>query len=35
VPNLVIVKLGGNGSVDITNATGTTDVMVDVFGWNG
>jgi beta-glucanase (GH16 family) len=35
VANLVIVKLGTNGSIDIFNAVGTTDVVVDVVGWYG
>ena len=33
IPNLVIVKLGSNGKVDIFNAAGSTDVVVDVVGW--
>jgi len=33
VPNLVVVKLGANGKVDIFNFAGTTDVVVDVVGW--
>jgi Fibronectin type III domain len=35
VPNLVVVKLGTNGSIDLYNAFGTTDVIVDVVGWYG
>ena len=35
VPNLVVVKLGANGSIDLFNAAGTTDVVVDVVGWYG
>jgi hypothetical protein len=35
VPNLVVVKLGGNGSIDLFSAAGTTDVVVDVVGWYG
>ena len=35
VPNLVIVKLGANGAVDLFNAFGSTDVVVDVVGWYG
>jgi hypothetical protein len=33
VPNLVIVKLGGNGMVDVYNLAGSTDVIMDVVGW--
>jgi hypothetical protein len=33
IANLVIVKLGSNGKVDIYNAAGNTDVIVDVVGW--
>jgi hypothetical protein len=35
VPNLVVVKLGADGSIDLFNAAGTTDVVVDVVGWYG
>ncbi len=35
VPNLVVVKLGTGGSIDIFNGYGTTDVVVDVVGWYG
>src|SRR4029077_6495658 len=35
VPHLVVVKLGANGSIDLYNAFGTTDVVVDVVGWYG
>lgn len=35
VPNLVIVKLGASGAIDLYNAAGTTDVVVDVVGWYG
>jgi len=31
--NLVEVKLGGNGIVDLYNAAGTVDVIADVEGW--
>ena len=31
--NLVEVKLGGNGIVDVYNAAGTVDVIADVEGW--
>ena len=33
VPNMVIAKLGSNGSVSIFNANGSVDVLVDVVGW--
>jgi hypothetical protein len=35
VPNLVVVKLGANGAIDLFNAFGTADVIVDVVGWYG
>ena len=33
VPNRVIVGVGANGQVNVTNAAGTIDVLVDVSGW--
>jgi hypothetical protein len=33
IPNLVIMGLGADGSVDIFNAIGSTDVLVDVLGY--
>jgi hypothetical protein len=33
VPNLVVVKVGADGNVNIFNAAGATDVIVDVVGW--
>jgi len=33
VPNLIAVKLGSNGKVDVFNAVGTTDVIFDIAGW--
>jgi hypothetical protein len=33
VPNLVTVKLGANGKVDVFNAFGTTDVVADAVGY--
>jgi hypothetical protein len=33
VPNLVVVKLGANGMVDMYNLAGSTDVVIDVVGW--
>ncbi len=35
IPNLVVVRLGVNGKLDIFNAAGTTDVIADVVGWYG
>ena len=35
VPNLVIVKVGAGGEVDLFNDVGATDVVVDVAGWYG
>jgi hypothetical protein len=35
VPNLVVVKLGANGSIDLFNGVGTVDAIVDVVGWYG
>jgi hypothetical protein len=35
VPNLVVVKLGANGSIDLFNGAGTVDAIVDVVGWYG
>ena len=33
VANKVIVKIGANGQVDVFNAAGSTQVIVDVVGW--
>jgi hypothetical protein len=33
VPNRVIVGVGVNGQVNVTNAAGVVDVLVDVSGW--
>ena len=33
VPNMVVVKLGTNGQVDMYNSAGTTHVIYDVAGW--
>ena len=33
VPNLVVVKLGADGKIAIHNGFGSTDVIVDVFGY--
>ncbi len=35
LPNLVVVKLGADGSIDFYNGPGMTDVIVDVVGWYG
>jgi IPT/TIG domain/Fibronectin type III domain len=35
VPNLVVVKLGSNGMIDLYNAFGSVDVIIDVVGWYG
>jgi fibronectin type III domain protein len=33
VPNLVVVKLGSTGAIDLYNAFGSVDMIVDVVGW--
>jgi hypothetical protein len=33
IPNLVVVKLGGSGAVDLFNAAGCADVILDVVGY--
>jgi hypothetical protein len=33
VPNQVIVEVGANGTVDLYNLAGSTDVVADVSGW--
>ena len=33
VPNLVVVKVGSSGMVNVYNAAGGTDVIFDVAGW--
>jgi hypothetical protein len=35
LPNLVVVKLGSTGMIDLYNAYGSVDVIVDVVGWYG
>jgi fibronectin type III domain protein len=35
LPNLIVVKLGADGSIDFYNGSGMTDVIVDVVGWYG
>ena len=33
VPNRVVVKLGPDGAVQVFNAAGSVDVIVDVSAW--
>jgi hypothetical protein len=35
IPNLVVVKVGGDGKVNVYNDQGTVDVIFDVVGWYG
>jgi len=35
VPNLVVVKVGTGGKIDLYNPAGSTDVIIDVVGWYG
>ena len=35
VPNLVVVKLGNNATIDLYNAQGHTDVIMDLVGYYG
>ena len=35
VPNMVVVKLSADGKIDLYNAYGSTDVVIDVMGWYG
>jgi hypothetical protein len=35
VPNMVVVKVGSNGNIDVYNAAGSADVVIDVMGWYG
>jgi hypothetical protein len=35
VANLVVVKLGPDGTIKLYNQQGNTDVVVDVLGWYG
>jgi len=32
-PNLVVVRLGADGSISLYNAAGSTDVIIDVVGY--
>jgi hypothetical protein len=33
VPNLVVVKVGANGKIDVYNFSGSTAVVIDVAGY--
>ncbi len=33
VPSLAVVQLSAGGKLDLYNAAGTTDVVVDIAGW--
>jgi hypothetical protein len=35
VPNLVVVKLGPDGKINVYNGYGSVDVIIDVVGWYG
>jgi hypothetical protein len=35
VPNMVVVKLSAAGRIDLYNAFGSVDVVIDVMGWYG
>lgn len=35
VPNMVVVKVGTSGAIDLYNAAGATDVVIDIMGWYG
>jgi len=35
VPNLVVVKVGADGKIDLYNPAGSTDIVIDVVGWSG
>jgi hypothetical protein len=35
VPNLVVVKLGSNGNIDLFNGVGSVNVVIDIVGWYG
>jgi len=35
VPNLVVVKLGSDGKIQLYNPVGSTNVIIDVVGWYG
>jgi hypothetical protein len=33
VPNLVVVKVGAGGFVNLYNSSGSTQLIADVMGW--
>ena len=33
IPNLVVVKLGADGTISLYNNRGSADVVIDVAGW--
>jgi len=33
VPNMVVVKVGADGRINLYNAFGSVDVVIDVMGW--
>ena len=35
VPNMVVVKLGSNGNIDLFNGVGSVNVVIDIVGWYG
>ncbi|HVS05254.1 MAG TPA: fibronectin type III domain-containing protein [Candidatus Dormibacteraeota bacterium] len=35
IPNMVVVKVGSDGKIDLYNAAGAVDVVIDVMGWYG
>jgi len=35
VPNLVVVQVGTTGQIDVYNAFGSTNIVIDVMGWYG
>ncbi len=35
VPNMVVVKVGADGKINLYNAAGSTDIVIDVMGWYG
>jgi hypothetical protein len=35
IPNMVVVGVGAGGQINLSNAVGSVDVIVDVMGWFG
>jgi hypothetical protein len=35
VPNLVVVKVAADGKIEVNNANGSADILIDVVGWFG